>query len=79
MEVNLFAMGGGLVALLIGRKLCLLAGKPEFPYPWHWMSFWERVLQLLRIGFGYIIGYAGIVGGMVFLFQLGVLFVKILP
>jgi len=79
MEANLFAMGGGLVIFLIGRKLCLLAGRPEFPYPWRWMSFKEKTLHSLRISFGYVIGYTGIAGGLVFVFNLGVCFIKLIP
>lgn len=79
METNLFAMGGGLVTLLIGRKLCLLAGEPEFPHLWRRMSIKTRMFHVLRIGFSHTIGYAGIAGGLVFLFQLGIYFFKLIP
>ncbi len=79
MKANLFAMGGGLVVLLIGRKFCLLAGKPELPYPWRRMLLKEKIFHSLRISFGNIIGYIGIAGGLIFIFNVGVYFLKLIP
>jgi hypothetical protein len=79
MEENLFAMGGGLAAFFIGRKLCLLLGKPKFPHPWQWMSLKTRIFHVLRISFSHIVGYMGILGGLTFLFQLAICFLKIIP